>query len=678
MSMRLDDLVREGLTDGSDRVRFDAGRWVESVTDTSRLRGRVPLGRVPRPPRRWVAAVAVAAVLVVGMGVPLALLSGLGGGDRGVRPGGATVTGHGLSLELPGGWEGGVAGPRGSDYGPFLQAANRPLAPPESDPFATTTRRELAPDDVTLVLIEYTESLAERGREPGENGNFSVEELPIAIREGDFQPSFEGVSDLHDFARRTFTVNGRSFDLWVEFGQKPAAGDLVSVVNDILATFRAEPAEGTSGYKTQADIDDGLSIRIPEPWTFHQDPSGPDDPRTIFAVGSWTFTTGGDCAPVAAQEELPADGVLFWLIEYTNVADPSEFPVRPEHFELDESTYAQYECSLVPSYLIRFQDQDRYFQVHVALGPEASESLAPEVLRALESIEVGPSPTGYETYTDPGDGLSVTIPQEWSFSEEPTDPIEPENVLAAGSWAFPEGGVCAPFAALDELPPDGAFFWMIEYHGDQRHPEDFVPRPDRFDFADFRYGKGFSCYGVVPQYQLRFTDQGRFFQLQVAFGGQAPESRRAEVLRVLDSIEVTAPVPDECPADTGPWSDPDCPLPAWTRAVVEEAGYEVTGDTGSALIARAAGSGIYIWANEEEELSSEPAFTETLEAEGYERWGEVAGRTLFTDGIRAVWVVQDLRVWVAGGPVDDLPELEVVAPLVEASERVDYDAIDTG
>jgi hypothetical protein len=313
----------------------------------------------------------------------------------------------------------------------------------------------------------------------------------------------------------------------VEFGQKPAAGDLVTAVNEVLATFRAAPPEGTYGYKTQADIDDGLSIRIPEPWTFHQDPSGPDDPRTLFAVGSWTFTVGGECAPVAAQEELPVDGTLFWLIEYVDVADPSEFPARPEHFELDEDTYAQFECSLVPSYLIRFQDKGRYFQAHVAFGPEAPESLGPEVLSALESLEV------------------------------------------------------------------------------------------------------------------------------------------------------IAPVPDECPDDTGPWSDPDCPLPAWTRAVVEEAGYEVTGDTGSALVARAAGSGIYIWTNEQEELGSEPTFTETLEAEGYERWGEVAGRTVFTDGIRAVWVVQGLRVWVEGGPVDDLPELDVVAPLVEASEAVDYDAIDT-
>jgi hypothetical protein len=540
--MRLDDLIREGLSEEAGRARFDALRWAESIVGTPRAGAGMRLRRAPRPPRRWVVAAAVAAVVLAGMGLPLAMLSGLFGPDRSdPRPTGSTVTGYGLSLELPGGWEGGVAGPRGSDYGPFLQAANRPLGPPEDDPFATATRRELAPEDVALVLIEYTESLAERGLEPGENGNFPVVEPPISIREGDFQPSFEGVSDLHDFARRTFTINGRSFDLWVEFGQKPAPGGLVSVVDEVLATLRVEPPPPPPGYVTHTDADDGLRVTIPEAWTFHQDPSGPDDPRTVFAVGSWTFTTGGECAPVAAQEELPPDGTLFWLIEYTNVADPSEFPVRPEHFELDESTRGAYECSTVPSYLVRFQENDRYFQVHVAFGPEASESLRPEVLRALESIEVGGSPTGYETYTDPGDGLSVTIPQEWSFSEEPTDPIEPENVLAAGSWPFPEGGVCAPFAALDDLPADGAFVWLIEYHGTD-HPEDFVPRPDGFDLQEFRYGAT-SCEST-PMYQLRFRDGGRFLQWQVAFGPQASEATRSETLRALDTLEVTAPAAD--------------------------------------------------------------------------------------------------------------------------------------
>jgi hypothetical protein len=87
---------------------------------------------------------------------------------------------------------------------------------------------------------------------------------------------------------------------------------------------------------------------------------------------------------------------------------------------------------------------------------------------------------GTVTHLDAVDGLAVTLPESWDFEEEPTQPIEPENVLAARSWAFPRGGVCAPFAALRELPPDGAFLWLIEYHGPQQL-DDFVPRPERFE-----------------------------------------------------------------------------------------------------------------------------------------------------------------------------------------------------
>jgi hypothetical protein len=155
----------------------------------------------------------------------------------------------------------------------------------------------------------------------------------------------------------------------------------------------------------------------------------------------------------------------------------------------------------------------------------------------LGTLEVEPATeeTGYQIGADVEDGLSITIPSEWAFDANPTQPIEPENVFAFGSWAFPSGGVCAPFAALDELPSDGAFVWMIEYHGTD-HPEDFVPRPNRFDLRDFRFGET-SCEGT-PMYQLRFRDQGRFFQWQVAFGPQASEPTEAETVLAMDSLEV--------------------------------------------------------------------------------------------------------------------------------------------
>lgn len=526
----LDELIRGALSGEAGDARFDRNRWEPSVT-------RLPAPRrfrfpVRRPVSRTLAGLAVAAVLAAAIAGPLILLSRLGTGTREIGPSGSSVEGYGIRLALPEGWEGRVVGPLGTDFGPILTAANRPFVG-DGDDFATETRRQLGADDVGLVLIDYTEVRARLGHAPGDGGEFLPVDLPISIRPEDFQPSFEGVDPSHHFARRTFTANGRSFDLWVDFGSRPAPEDVLADVNDVLATLRIDAPDSPSGYVTHSDRDDGLSIRIPATWAFHQDPSGPAEPRTIFAVGSWAFPTGGECAPMAAQEQLPQDGTFFWLIEYAD-SQGVDFPDRPEFFELDPATLGHYECSLVPSYLIRFQEHGRFFQVHVAFGPEASESLGPEVMRALESLEV------------------------------------------------------------------------------------------------------------------------------------------------------TAPVPEECPAETGPWSDPDCPGQAWTRKVVETAGYEVVDDSGSALEVTAKGSRIFIWSFETNQLPGRPVslrmtekeFRDALSKEGYRLQSVVAGVPLYSDAIHTVWMVQGRAVWLDAALDEPLTD-GMLEPLVQASRDVDYAAIDT-
>jgi hypothetical protein len=213
--------------------------------------------------------------------------------------------------------------------------------------------------------------------------------LPIRIREEDFTDRVEAVDPDHAFARRSFSVADRSFQVWLEFGTDPAPASLVAKANDVLASLSIEPVGETSGYQRHVDLDDGLAITVPEAWTFREDPTEPIEPKNVFAVGSWDYPRGGECAPTAAQDDLPGDGTLFWLIEYHGDQPVAEFPPRPERFELDRDTLGVYECSTVPSYLVRFRDEGRYFQVHVAFGPEASDSLQTDVLRALDTFEVG-------------------------------------------------------------------------------------------------------------------------------------------------------------------------------------------------------------------------------------------------------------------------------------------------
>jgi hypothetical protein len=171
------------------------------------------------------------------------------------------------------------------------------------------------------------------------------------------------------------------------------------------------------------------------------------------------------------------------------------------------------------------------------------------VSQLRDERSVVPAQTGlgpeHRRHIDLDAGLAITIPAAWTFHENPTRPIEPENVFAVGSWSFPRGGWCAPFDALDDLPRDGVFLWLIEYHGTD-NPAGFVPRPDRFDLADFRYGET-ACYAPTPQYQLRFQEYGRYFQWQVSFGPEASHVQQERTVQALDSFEVLTP---ECPTRT--------------------------------------------------------------------------------------------------------------------------------
>ncbi|MBI4259395.1 MAG: hypothetical protein HY658_02405 [Actinobacteria bacterium] len=410
----------------------------------------------------------------------------------------------------------------------------------------------LGADQVRVVIVDRTPEIAPPGAEGDGEPGFSDEDFeavdgPVVLGASDFGVRVEGRHPEHAIALRSARIQGVPLTILAEFGTDPAPVELLRQVNRILATLQVSalptdgrtpgppptpaPTDPQGATVRHADVDDGLAIELPAGWTFRQDPSGPDDPGTVFAFGTWAFPTGGDCAPTAAQAELPDDGALVWVIEYLSpetlqFVAPGPEP-RPESFALDPATLATYECSLVPS--------------HMAM-----------------------------------------------FSE--------------------------------------------------------------------------------------FGRDGRVFQFHAAFGPDAGEETREQVLAALDSLDVTAPVPDGCPAGTGPWSDNECPWPAWSRAVLEKAGYRVTGDTGSALVARSNGAGIYFWAFPPEDARPLP---EALSDEGYRVLTTVDGVEVFTDGIRAAWAVQGLWVWVEGGPVDRLPGVDAVEPLVRASLAVDYDAIDT-
>jgi hypothetical protein len=122
---------------------------------------------------------------------------------------------------------------------------------------------------------------------------------------------------------------------------------------------------------------------------------------------------------------------------------------------------------------------------------------------------------------------------------------------------------------------------------------------------------------------------------------------------------------DECPPDL-PRLWADCPEAAWVQRVAERAGYRITGETGSALIARGKGHGFYIW-------GFEAAKDEIQKVAKREQWvprAVVKGVVVYGDERSwRWWVVDGFIIWLHAGPSEDstLPSLENMGALVEAS-----------
>jgi len=120
-------------------------------------------------------------------------------------------------------------------------------------------------------------------------------------------------------------------------------------------------------------------------------------------------------------------------------------------------------------------------------------------------------------------------------------------LFAIASYPIERGGECAPTRALEALPVDGALAWVLEYHDTQGN--DFPPRPDRFSLDPTTLASH-ECSGSHPTYLLRFQDQGRSFQAQIALGERAGDEVRDLILASLSSLVV-----DRCPpAESPAWS----------------------------------------------------------------------------------------------------------------------------
>ncbi len=151
----------------------------------------------------------------------------------------ARISGHGVSVDLPAGWEAdffrrdqapaSIGGDPDEVVTTVVHLANWPL-PPERGDFGGGAVEIMRRDDVLVVLFEYG---------PAEAGTalFSDPEVPWPLSPEDFDPNrmqrpLAGQAGLQRF----FSVNGRPFCLYVVLGGAARSAESVPVINGVLAT----------------------------------------------------------------------------------------------------------------------------------------------------------------------------------------------------------------------------------------------------------------------------------------------------------------------------------------------------------------------------------------------------------------------------------------------------------
>ena len=132
----------------------------------------------------------------------------------------------------------------------------------------------------------------------------------------------------------------------------------------------------------------GISVRYPSWWHATAAPLTPvTSPVQVLAVASYPLPhnkRGADgCMPKEALDALPPDGAFIYGWEY-GPDQATNYPPRPKHFSL--AHFERFEC-LGPSYVLRFRENGRLFNIHIALGPRASAYTRATVLRILDSFE---------------------------------------------------------------------------------------------------------------------------------------------------------------------------------------------------------------------------------------------------------------------------------------------------
>lgn len=147
---------------------------------------------------------------------------------------------------------------------------------------------------------------------------------------------------------------------------------------------------------------------------------------------------------------------------------------------------------------------------------------------------------------DDAQGLAVTLPSGWERAPESLTPQlrDPREVLSVATYPLryrPTRCSHVPGSALQDLGPRDAFVTLQERGLDPGSRWlGFPPRPERFGPELGGPSEAAAC---VPSarfidHWFGFSDGGRHFHVEVAFGPEAPAAVRREAWGILDSLRI--------------------------------------------------------------------------------------------------------------------------------------------
>jgi hypothetical protein len=294
-----------------------------------------------------------------------------------------------------------------------------------------------------------------------------------------------------------------------------------------------------------------FTFELPKGWHLFSESQTPGLTNPVEILSAGTVPPGGpddgSCAhiPVGALERMgPQDGFVTVQERY---GEP-HFPDRPERFTLperSEGTDAEV-CARNGEQLdihwFGFRDAGRGFHVLVAFGRDAPPERRAEAAALLDSLHFESGAEGVRLdadlvvpYEDDEAGLAWQMPvPPWRRYDGPLTAVRGERLLL-GTFAVPPGPPdrnCTPQAAIDALPPDGAFIYLFEYF--DRAQKQRIPERT----AEITLGPelAFECMGKSRM--ATWQEDGRAFQAHVYIAPRASDELKRDVRSILNSIRV--------------------------------------------------------------------------------------------------------------------------------------------